>query len=302
MEDILEAAISDLKATFVGQENTKELISRIEEIMPIESQKYEVVNVTGNDVRFKATIKTKSLKDEGDIENFVKNYGIKNGETLRISKTKKLPNTRGEYYLIKYFRCQHYTRYESTKCPGDILATKPNKRFKNTNCPFSLVVRIGKNAQSADFYSTINIEWNHNHAVEALHSLTFKDIPTPVVDKILDMFDNGLLPAAAYQEFLRQLRSECGDDLEYHKRLSDRSQAPRRKDFNDIYTSFKKERFGAASLADMFCALEERVKSLQEKDDDYTVQFQKFDEEINQPFILVVITPLMKRVHKLVCS
>ena len=71
MEDILEAAISDLKATFVSQENTKELISRIEEIMPIESQKYEVVNVTGNDVRFKATIKTKSLKDEGDIENFV---------------------------------------------------------------------------------------------------------------------------------------------------------------------------------------------------------------------------------------
>ena len=189
-------------------------------------------------------------------------------------------------------------RYEGTKCPGDILAEKTNKRFKNTNCPFSLVVKIGENAQSADFYSTINVEWNHNHAVAALHSLSFKDIPTPVVDKILDMLDNGLLPATAYQEFLRQLRSECKDDIEYHKRLSDRSQAPRRKDFNDIYTNFKKERFGTASLADMFCALDEKVKNLQEKDDDYTVKFQKFDEEIDQPFILVVITPLMKRVHK----
>jgi hypothetical protein len=266
--------------------------------MPIESQKYEVVSVKGKDVRFKAIIKTKFLKDEGYIENFVKTYGLKTGEILRITKTKKLPNRRGQYCLMKYFRCQHYMRYEGTKCPGDILAEKTNKRFKNTNCPFSLVVKIGENAQSADFYSTINVEWNHNHAVAALHSLSFKDIPTPVVDKILDMLDNGLLPATAYQEFLRQLRSECKDDIEYHKRLSDRSQAPRRKDFNDIYTNFKKERFGTASLADMFCALDEKVKNLQEKDDDYTVKFQKFDEEIDQPFILVVITPLMKRVHK----
>ncbi len=71
-EDILEAAISDLKATFFDQENTKELISRVEEIFPSESQKYEVVNVTENDVRFKATMKTTFLKDEDDIENFRK--------------------------------------------------------------------------------------------------------------------------------------------------------------------------------------------------------------------------------------
>ena len=49
MEGILEAAISDLKATFFGQKNTKKLISCTEEIFPIESQMYEVVNVTGND-------------------------------------------------------------------------------------------------------------------------------------------------------------------------------------------------------------------------------------------------------------
>ena len=53
MEDILEAAISDLKTTFIGQENTKELLSCVEKYIPIESQKYEVLNVTGNDARFK---------------------------------------------------------------------------------------------------------------------------------------------------------------------------------------------------------------------------------------------------------
>ncbi len=105
-------------------------------------------------------MKTTFLKYEDDIENF-KNDGIKNGETLRISKTKKLPNTRGEYYFMKYFRCQHYTRYGGTKCPGDISAIKPNKRFKNTNCPFSLVVNIEENAQSA-----INIEWELQALIE----------------------------------------------------------------------------------------------------------------------------------------
>jgi hypothetical protein len=36
------------------------------------------------------------------------------------------------------------------------------------------------------------------------------------------------------------------------------------------------------------------------KIEEYILEFQKFDESIDQPFILVVITPLMKRVHKLV--
>jgi hypothetical protein len=55
-------------------------------------------------------------------------------------------------------------------------------------------------------------------------------------------------------------------------------------------------------LIGTLCALEQRVKCLQEKDEDYTIEFQEFDEKTNQPFIMVVITPLMKRVHKLVCS
>ena len=41
--------ISDLIASFFGQENINELLSRVQEIVPIESQKYEeVVSVRGN--------------------------------------------------------------------------------------------------------------------------------------------------------------------------------------------------------------------------------------------------------------
>jgi hypothetical protein len=90
MEDLLDATISDLKAAFFGQENRKELLSRVEDIIPIESQKYNVVSVKGNDVRFKATIKTNYLKDEDDITNFVKNYRVKNAETFQKQRNFKI--------------------------------------------------------------------------------------------------------------------------------------------------------------------------------------------------------------------
>ncbi|CAB4029529.1 Hypothetical predicted protein [Paramuricea clavata] len=78
-----------------------------------------------------------------------------------------------------------------------------------------------------DYNSGIDVEWNHNHSIDSLHSLSFKDIPMNVTKTNTQMYASGLLPGAAHREFLRQLRSECQDDLEYHKRLSDRSEAPR---------------------------------------------------------------------------
>jgi hypothetical protein len=44
--------------------------------------------------------------------------------------------------------------------------------------PILVVKPIGKNTHSEDFNSTIDIEWNHNHPIQSLHSLSFKDIPT----------------------------------------------------------------------------------------------------------------------------
>ena len=52
----------------------------------------------------------------------------------------------------------------------------------------------------------------------------------------------------------------------------------------------------------MYKQLDSRIKALKEKDSDYTLACQEFEEENNQPFILVIVTPLMKRVHKLVSA
>ena len=120
--------------------------------------------------------------------------------------------------MIKYFRCHHDTRYEPTMNPKDILCDKPQKRFKNTNCQFSLIVRLSKTEK--EFGSVLDIEWNHNHPTNSLHALSFKDIPPAVIETIKDMFSTGLLSGAAHKEFMRELISQCKDDMEYHLKLA----------------------------------------------------------------------------------
>ena len=71
-------------------------------------------------------------------------------------------------------------------------------------------------------------------------------------------------------------------------------------DFNYWYGKFTKETYGNTNIATLFEALEERIKRLKEMDKEFTISFQKFDEEQEVPFICVIVTPLMKRVHKLV--
>ena len=276
MDDLLRVALEETSFLSPENDNTEELLARVKSIIPLEENKYKPIAVQGDSGKFKATIRT-TFRNEEDIAMFIQNYGLKNNETLRITKRREA-SEKGEYILTKYYRCHHNTRYEPTMCPAEILASKPAKRFKNTNCPFSLVVRLRKDVD-AEYNSIIEIEWNHNHSVDSLHSLSFKDIPTSVTNTITKMYSSGLLPGAAYREFLRQLRSECKDNLEYHRRLSDRSEAPRREDFNRIYSDFKQECFGTGSMSDMFATLEERIKDLKEKDAEYTIEYQKFDEE-----------------------
>ncbi len=145
-----------------GEVNTNDLVNRVKEILPINSSEYKILNVEGTNTKFKARVKA-NLKSEADVDLFI-NYGQKNNETLRILKTKKSVNENANT-LVKYFRCHHNTRHEATKRPGEVLASKPTWRFKNTNCPFSMVVRISRDAEHEDFPSTIYVEWSHNHSV-----------------------------------------------------------------------------------------------------------------------------------------
>ena len=114
MEDILHQAIANLQNEFPGEVNTGELLSRVKEVLPMEDTEYKIINVEGTTTKFKASIKV-NFKNEADVNLFIKDYGLKNNETLRILKTKKSQNENTRTVLVKYFRCHHNTRHEATK-------------------------------------------------------------------------------------------------------------------------------------------------------------------------------------------
>ena len=84
--------------------------------------------------------------------------------------------------------------------------------------------------KSTDFYTLFDIEWNHNHSTALLHSLTSEDKSLVTKSKIERLFHAGLLPGV-----MREICSECENDLEYQQKLADRAIIPRRPDINGLH-------------------------------------------------------------------
>ena len=98
------------------------------------------------------------------------------------------------------------------------------------------------------------------------------------------------------------LRFEVANELEYHRMKADRSLCPRRADFNRLYNEYCKEKHGSKNGKEMFEHLEQKILTYMENSAESSVKFQRYKESdvIVTPFILIIITPLMKRVHTMV--
>ena len=286
-------SLNSVRNNFNDAANTEELFHRVQHIFPLNKDEYKIEYAQGVTEKFKAHVKCNISVN--NVDSFIQQYNKQNNETLRISRTKR-PSDNSPYSLVKYYRCHHNTRYEGTMNPPKVLAETPCKRIKNTNCEFSLVINFLK--YDPHYTALLTIEWNHNHSVISLQSLGYKDIPPKVLEQVMTLFENGLLPGAAHKELMRQVKSECENEEQYHIKVADRSQIPRRSDFNNIYRDFKRMKFGSNDISEMFATLAKRIEDLKEKCCEYILEFQEYIDEINQPFILVIVTPLMRRVHE----
>ena len=96
------------------------------------------------------------------------------------------------------------------------------------------------------------------------------------------------------------MRIACKTDLEFQLKKADRSICPRKHDFGRLYADYRREKYGGKNGELMFQALDARVKQYCEENSDSSVEFQKYVEcgENVTPFILAIVTPLMKRVHE----
>ena len=297
MNNSLLGIINEVQGKFsVGEENTEELFEVVKNLLPLDEVGYKIVNVERCKESFKTSVDCK-LASRNECEVFVESYSLQNNETLRV-RTPAFPKGKSEFACILYYRCHHRTTHDPSFDVARKKQAQPSKILKNTNCPFNLILKLRKlQVEPLEFPCRLEISWNHNHSVQGLQSLSFRDIPKHVSERIWKLFDEGLTPSLAYKEFIDRVKKDATNELEFHQNLADRAIVPKRHDFNTLFTKYKIHKYGSKDLPSMFATLKKNAEQLVSQDPDYKIQIQTFDCESNDPFILAVVSPLMKRVH-----
>ena len=196
---------------------------------------FVIERVQNKSNKHKSQIRSKIYCEYG-IKKFVEIYCHQTNETLRCDKEKDATK---KYKVRQYYRCLHYTKYLGTKRVSKILASKPKKRFKNTNYEYLMLFSI-TNVIENEFPCSFTIEWAHNHPVNSLQAWGFKDVPQYVKHQIRCLFESGMSAGTASKEFHRNLRISINDKMDLHRILTDRSKVPRRNDFNALYSEYNR--------------------------------------------------------------
>ena len=79
--------------------------------------------------------------------------------------------------------------------------------------------------------------------------MSFNDIKEGTKKSIITLFEKGFTPSLAYKEMIRVLRTEVEDDAHFHVKMSDRSEMPRRSDFNFLYKLFNNSKYGTREVS-----------------------------------------------------
>ena len=129
----------DNSALISGLSNIEELKACVLDLLPLQQQDTKSLTIQGTLSKFKSAF------DFALLDKFLEAYNNKTNETLKLAVSKKLAAKSG-YKLNKVSPhwCHHDTRYCETEDSVHVLSEKPAKRFKNTCCPFKMMVKTVK--------------------------------------------------------------------------------------------------------------------------------------------------------------
>lgn len=82
--------------------------------------------------------------------------------------------------------------------------------------------------------------------------MTFVDIRQETKSKINDLFEKGYTPSLAHKDFIRETKTICDNEADFHVALSDRSIMPSRNDFNQLYRLFNEKKYGTRKMDSIF--------------------------------------------------
>ncbi|XP_035660668.1 uncharacterized protein LOC118405331 [Branchiostoma floridae] len=285
--DLIRSSIEEMNDLKKLQDSSEVDEKAFLETLP-EDCRYKITSLRGTSSGFDASVETPDLTTD-NYNDWLLEYGAITNTCLRKGTVK---GESSGFFLRTYYRCQHNTRqWSPSKDPQRRLGIDPTARVKNTNCPFQLVMKISK-----ENVTTIDIHSQHNHSVGTLEASNFKDLSEETIDKVYKLFESGLTPSTARQQFLSDLKSDCMDEITFHRQKADRSIMPRKRDFNYLYEQFGRERYGGKD-SQMFVKLKERLDSYKEENPEASIKCQIYEGD-SKPLIIALVTPLMKRVRR----
>ena len=120
-------------------------------------------------------------------------------------------------------------------------------------------------------------------------------LSTEIKIEIEVLFSSGLTRSQLYNEILRNLQSNCKDELNFHLKKADRSKCPRRREFNSLFINYCLEKFGDRNSAAMCDKHDEIIHEFMEPDEGAKIFYQLYNKDQNSALILAIVTPLMQR-------
>ncbi len=171
--------------------------------------------------------------------------------------------------------------------------SKMKPRAKNTKCQSGFVVTIfNKNfwkSCACGWSAAIEINWNHNHDTGTAMPLSMLPVDESVRNQFRQYFEEfqmGPPEAQRHHQSFLELSEDYSEKLAANSRLN-----PTMEQVRYLYKKWRQENFGERSGVGM-------EEKLQEKISDYA-KSNITVSSLQEPFTIVIVTPLMKRAHGL---
>ena len=274
-----------------------------------------------------------------DVQTWIQQLEEKTTTTYRVTKGTSYRMT-GKKVVYKTIRhCQHKQKKPTkkmTQSARDIKFGAPKEgcerstRDKKTGCPSTLsatVLARGSTLKYPQYPCFVKLSFNHNHPLDSGHALSFRPVSVATKDAYMHLFENGNSAYSARHEYVRYLQLEHDGKTDIQRLLADRSTNPNVQDVQRLFRKWRQSTVGAENGKAMFEKLEDEVErynktvaadggrayiqrytvNMEAKQDRYSESQEHayskpkaVQQQVEKPFILAIITPLMARAHRFV--
>jgi hypothetical protein len=231
-------------------------------------------------------------KDEALI--WFERFQEKSKTTMRISRGQTLT---GKKVIFKEERHCMHSEIVKEKQGSRVIKRENSHHSRNISCKAKMLMRIERRNLEQDYPMYVHIEYIHNHIPNSAESLGFRPVSKITQDKYIELFKIGHSPASAIHTYEDSLHLAAVNEKELVTLLADRATNPNYDFVNNLFKKYRAAHLGERNGSNMFEKLQKEVQLYNESGLESAILHQ-YNRELGQPFVLAIVTNIMKRVHE----